>query len=360
MFYKKGRRRPDSTKPIEVQAAPYLKYRYSLAELNFNFEESVKLALHCLNTNAALAKGLDLTSESNLKVLKRWIGNDFANYTLCVINGVEHPELLTMYLAKKFEQNHNPADKNLTLVGSYDKKLIINYQYETKRDAAITYFDQVLGIPTALTVRANLKLKLVDAQKLVEKIDVEASAINLDMAMGHLTAIVNRVVRDTILSEIAAKELSFFELSHHFTLLNKSILVALRTELAESGLEAVDFVIANIVVPDNTQAVLQNQFFAIAGAERVKAHEYRMQSLALDLYERKASIHEKYPHFPLTLTEVEKDLALNRYLNRVGKTTEVKPEVKVEVSEKSLDDRGFVTKEIFNKDNKIGIPRIIR
>lgn len=70
-----------------------------------------------------------------------------------------------------------------------------------------------------------------------------------------------------------------------------------------------------------------------------------MESASLKFYEQKAAIHEKYPEFPITLTETEKDFALERYLKRIGKENSHTEDIVEESLEKrDTDLKGSLTK----------------
>ncbi len=328
-FWKK---RNQENLPISERAKPYLEYRRELGELDFSSGDDFALAIYCLENDTSLVRTLDVDDDEQRNLLKQWIENIWdetgeCRYLSCLQFGVDHPELLMQYIRLKLVKT-DPHDKEMVLTESYDDKLVFNYQYETKRGETVAYFDQALGVPTSLVVKANIKLKLIDPQALVEKIDMSLKQIDLAIVTGFITNKLNQVVRDTLLSFITYKKLSFYDLPQHYTVINKGVMEKITDSFNDCGLSTIDFSVSDIAVTDNTDVLLRNQFFAIAEAERVKAHEQKLESAALDLYERKAAIHAKYPNFPLTLTEAEKDLALNRYLTRKGKDTALKADIK--------------------------------
>ena len=346
MWLNKKEKTISSDAPISEQAVPYLEYRKRLSELDFKKLKDVEIAIYCLNVNPTMIKDINVNSERDLTVLKIWIKRDYSNYLLCLKNKVDHIDLLTLYISEKLKKTRDIYDKDMALITSYDKKLVFNYQYETKKGETISYFDKALGVPTSLVARARVKLKLMNAQKLVEKIDIDIKSIDLAIVTGFITSILNTIVRDTILSFINSKNMSFYDLPQHYTVINKGILNNLNECFNECGLAALDFSISDISVSDNTDTLLKNQFYAIAEAERVKAHEQRMESASLDLYERKAAIHNKYPNFPITLTEAEKDMALNRYLTRMGEDTELKADIRDgKLGTRKVDIDGTTTNE---------------
>lgn len=342
--------------PISEQARPYLEHKKRLTELDFSKVKDMEIAIYCLNVNPPMVKDLDVNVDRELAILKIWIKRDYSNYLLCLKNKVDHIALLTLYLTEKMQKTLTSVNEGVTLITSFDKKLVLNYLYETKRGETISYFDKALGVPTSLVAKANVKLKLVDAQKLVEKIDIDIKYIDMSIVANFVTAGLNRIVRDTILSFIASKNLSYYDLPQHYTVINNGILDNLREYFVKCGLDATDFALSDISVPNNTDAMLKNQFFALAEAERVKTYEQKMESASLDLYERKAAIHSKYPDFPITLTEAEKDFALNRYLTRIGKDTTLK----AEIEEEKIADRKIINDGTATAERKISMPTFVK
>lgn len=322
-----------SDAPIAEQARPYYEYRKRISELDFWTSNGREIARYCLQNYPYMAKEFDISDERQLLVLKSWINENIKNYITCVDLGFEsiakNPILLGVYLTKKLINTLNGIEE-LSFINSYDNKLVLNYHYETKRGETISYFDKALGVPTTLVATANIRLKLINAQKLVEKIDVDIHKIDASIVVSFITAAFNSIVRDTVLSLIATKNLSFYDLPQHYSELNQAVLNALNAYFNACGMEATYFAFSDISVPNNTEQMLKNQFFALAEVERVKAHEQRIEKASLDLYERKAEIHSKYPDFPMTLTEAEKDFALNRYLTRTGREITHKTEIEEE------------------------------
>lgn len=314
----------------DERVVPILERRQELTILDINREDDRAAICTCLKSDVSLAKTLDLTRPDQLAILKVWLKDNYRNYLLCHNCGVQHPDLLFYYLKNKLRDDAYAGNQvsTMALATSLDKKLIFNYSYTTKQGETIAYFDQLLGVPTSLVVNANLKLKLLDAQKLLTRIDIDVPYIDLSVITDFITCYLSRVVRDTVLSFIREKELSYYDLPQHYTALNQSVEENLGECLKDSGLVVVSCLIRDINVTDNTDVLLRHQFFALAEDERVKAHEQRLAQAALDLYERKAAIHEKYPNFPLSLTEAEKDLAMNRYLMRMGRDTTLRADIK--------------------------------
>ena len=124
--------------PIYEQARPYLEYRKRLSELDLKSANDVEIAIYCLNVRPTLLRELDVTDAKDLAILKIWVRKDYSNYLLCIKNNVDHASLLTIYLAEKLNATLKASGGGVSLLSSYDKKLIINYQYETKSGETVS------------------------------------------------------------------------------------------------------------------------------------------------------------------------------------------------------------------------------
>lgn len=103
--------------------------------------------------------------------------------------------------------------------------------------------------------------------------------------------------------------------------------------------------VTNIEIPNNTGEVLEKQFLYLAKERKLREFENDMESVSLKFYEQKAAIHEKYPNFPISLTETEKDFALERYLKRIGKGDEHSENIiKESLGKRDTDLKGSLTK----------------
>lgn len=366
MCLKRKEKQISDDAPIADRARPYLEHKKSLTDLDSLKKSDMEIVDYCLRSVPSMITGFNLGVKNEMAIIKQWVTNSYSNYLICAKYGVTNIELLTLYVWKKTQATLSGVD-GMSLITSFDNRMVIQYHYETKQGETISYFDKALGVPTSLVAIADLKLKLINAQKLVEKIDVDIKYLDAVFVREFITSTLCRTVRDEILSFISQNDASFYDLPHYYTAINQKILESLNITFISSGLEATDFALTDISVPNNTDKLLQNQFFAIAEAERIKTYEQRMEKASLDLYERKAEIHNKYPNFPLTLTETEKDLALNRYLKRIGQNTDMKVEIKEKnILRRAKATSGHVTEEpesstptFINTDHKFRIAYII-
>lgn len=298
----------------------------SLQSLDFTLAQDREVALKCIQDQRPLACQLDVTDEHQREVLKAWITHDYANLLALDVQQ-RHPELVAIYLFEKLNGRSSVVD-NAHTYKSYDQQQVITYGYETKEGEAVCYFDKMLGVPTSLKVNALFKFKVTDALALVRAVDIEISRIDFRLVIGYITDKINDAIREVLLGVIDGQKLSYYELSRHYADISKNLGDMLNVQFVNSGLVTSDVRILNITIPNDTSKQLESQYFALAEMERVKERENALEEASLKLYEAKAAIHKKYPEYPVTLTEAEKDMALNRYLKRIGSSVQYSAKIK--------------------------------
>ena len=312
---------------VQDLASPYIERQKDFIDLaELKEARDLEIALFCLEHKSNFLSELNINKPSHMKILKNYVNKNYSNYLMLPRYNLECEDLLGIYLYKKFIEA-TKEKKTISVMRSYEKKTVLCYRYETKKGETIAYFDKMLGVPTVLKVTADLKIKIVGPERLMKAIDVEVEMIDLNLTENYIDTIVGKNLRDIILNYLQKNDLTYYLMPQHYTPIGEEVKKKLNESLTDAGLEICDLNILDITIPNNTNEMFERQFFAIAEAERVKDYEYRMENAALDLYEKKAEIHNKYPDFPVTLTESEKDFALNRYLKRIGVNTDLTADI---------------------------------
>lgn len=313
--------------------------------LDFATGQGVECALRCLDSRPLLSRMLNSNDPAQREVLKVWIERKYSNLILLNVEQ-RHKDLVDVYLEKKYTEQlkaqNNPFAKSVSIIHSYTKQQIICYDYVTKEGEAVCYFDEVLGVPVKLKTQAEFKIKLIDALKLVEAIDVELNCVDLGLTVNFINNKITDCLRETLLGLIDSKKTTYYDLPRYFGEIKHLLSVNLQKVFLNAGLIVADIDINDISITNNASEKLENQYFALAEIARVKEFENKMEEASLKFYEKKAMIHEKYPNFQMGLTETEKDLALNRYLKRVGKEKEIVANIK----DKPLDNRPKIGPEV--------------
>ena len=328
--------------------------------LSLDFSDPVesKVALDCVIEKENYVYLLDVNDKAQLNVILSWL-------RLCKSREEKYvkiykllrkqlsKEILDFYLYEKFDEGKDAFEKCLDVYKGYTSNVVLSYDYETKEGETLCYFDKALGVPTKLRVNANFKLKIVDSVKLIEKLDVNIASISLDCIIAMINNNLNAILRDAILPVIEDENLSYYQLSRNYTLLGNAILLKAQSVLGIAGIEISEINIRDIAISNNSGKILEEQYFAIAEEERVKEFENRIEEASLALYEKKAMIHEKYPSYPVTLTEAEKDFAFERFLKKQnkGKVYSTK------LDEIELEQRVRPEKLVKSKEPEILVPK---
>ena len=311
--------------------------------LDFSNAEHREVALACMNDNQLLARKLDINVPNQLELLKIWIAKEF-EYLLVLNPGQRCKELLDIYIEQKFdlqlfkwEMEKHPYNGIVSIIHSYTKQLLLCFNYKTKEGEAVSYFDENLGMPVKLKTSADIKLKVIDSLKLVQKIDIELESFDLSLTINAINNIVADSLRATVLEVIDAHKLSYYDLPRYSITIRDLLVKKMQPIFAAYGLEIAELKLSDICLTSNVGEQLENQYFALSKMARVKDFENRQEERSLKFYEQKAAIHAKYPNFQLGLTEAEKDLALDRYLKRVQKYEEAKGDIETAKLDPKLD-----------------------
>lgn len=341
-----------TTQPASTQTQVYdetvtriLSGQKKFSDLDFSVSKDRRVALDCIKAKQDYVFSLNADNEFERMILKEWVRGDYRN--LLVLKKEQwHKELIDIYLFLKFTKGADyQSDSSLSILRGYDQKLMFIFSYVTKEGETVAYFDKTLGVPTKLKTTATIKLKLLDSASLVKKIDISLQWLDRKLVLAQLNNVINGVLRDIVLSTIEENNVTFFDLPRYFTYIGEKIKSELEKALLTYGLSVSDVNIINIVIPNNTGEVLEKQFLYLAKERNLREFEHDMESASLKFYEQKAAIHEKYPEFPITLTETEKDFALERYLKRIGKENSHTEDIVEESLEKrDTDLKGSLTK----------------
>lgn len=298
--------------------------RKEFLELDFKDPLEREIAVECIKAKEEYIYLLDADDKDQKNILLDYVAlaktreNKYERI-FKLLRKQLNKDILDIYLGERFEESKEKFADSLDVYRGYTSSLILSYDYETKQGETLCYFDKSLGIPAKLCIKSNFKLKLVNSLLLVKKLDIAISAINLDSIINMLNNELNTLLRDTVLNFVEENNLTFFELSKNYTKLSKTIVNNAEESFGEFGIEVADLSIKDISLSNNAGKMLEEQYFAIAEAERVKEFEHRIEETSLDFYEKKAIIHSKYPSFPVSLTEAEKDFAFDRFLRKENK-----------------------------------------
>lgn len=324
--------------------------------LNFDQIEDRETALKCLDKMQLLALRLNINIPSHFELLKLWIKRKFENL-LILAPEQRCTELVNIFLEEKFKrqlsQQSNPDPflvKSVSMVRSYNKQLMLCYNYETKEGEVISYFDEVLQIPVKLNTNAALKLKLVDGLQFVKALDIELDYVDLHATVNLINSLMVQSIRASLLEIICDKNVSYYDMPKHLEDIRNDVSQRLTIDVAKYGMQLAELKINDISLINRIDEQLEKQYYALAKLSQRKQFEYRLEEESLKLYEKKAMIHANYPDFEPGMTEAEKDFALERYLKRKDKSKDLEVEVHTQKTAKRLAEHtGAATTVMINK-----------
>ena len=302
---------------VRKNVADIQKGNLTFSELDFTNPVDVFVAKGALQVNIAFLEHLDQNDPSQLNLMLVAL----ANNTRGILH-IQNPneKLIATYVKARLTETAK-ALPGATLLNSFDNKPVISLQYASHDGETISYFDEKLSLLNNLKVNAKVTFKVDDAQALASKLDVSLEYFNAQLLIDAVTPVITDTIRAELLTLAKVDGVTFFELSANYGKLAERILANANAALAAYGIVVNTFAIDNIESLDNTFDDMEKQYLTIAKEKCWKTYQNEMQAAALVNYEKKAEIHNKYPEFAATLTEEEKDLALNRYLEKNGKET---------------------------------------
>lgn len=355
---------PEPPKPIVKMDVPstvksILEGKVDFLSLDFTTEQGKEIALKCIDAIQIFALRLNAEDVAQRKVLKRWIEKDYKRLLL-LDRAQRHAELINVYLEHKFQEqlqkwidDKKPITGDLSIDRSYTEQQVITYKYATKEGEEICYFDNGLGIPVKLKTQAAFKFKITNAQCLVEKIDVELNRVNLGLVVNLINSAVHNCMRDVVLSTIEMQKLSYYDLPRFYTAIKDNLAEKLQAQFNDYGISVAGVNIIDISITNNITEKFEKEYYKFAELARKKEFENKLEAASLTLYEQKAMIHDKYPNFQMSLTEAEKDRALERYLERTGHKQEL---ANLEVKQDNLGKRSKAD-DIFDTAAEFPVPQ---
>lgn len=224
-------------------------------------------------------------------------------------------KLAQIFLAKRLE-NHDVEEKGeeLLIQKSLDNKLIFNYSYSTIEGDELYYMDKELGVPSSLKSSIKVSIKLVDAVMLIEKLDTHITQLGANKICSTLTDIIASNYKALLNSYISENQVGFYTLCASRFALENDIKIKLGNILREYGIVINDLTIQKLAIPKDIQYKLEDQAFQIRKKRADIEANAEFAEISLKSYAQKLAIEEKFPNAQHSLTEYEKDLALQRYL----------------------------------------------
>lgn len=202
---------------------------------------------------------------------------------------------------------------------SMDEKTLLTCLYTTPEDDEICYNDTKLGVPLALKSSVKFTLKIANAVKLIDQIDMSVEYLGEVKIKSLLTELVSCHYAQFLMEYISKNEAGYYDLRTSFAEIEAGAKKHLARVLDDYGIEVLNVIVKKIAIPTDIQHKIEDQAFAIRQRKAEIEADAELAEISLKNYEAKLEVEKKYPDAEHTLTEYEKDLALKRYLIKNGR-----------------------------------------
>ena len=203
-------------------------------------------------------------------------------------------------------------------------KSALHLAYASGGDEVIEYFDPDLELPTWLSVKFAMDVAIEDAMKLIRGINLAMNRFSMEsVAMGVRSAM-TETVRTEVIRYIADNKLGYLHFGSCYDGIGAVLAEKLASKLAAFGLSVLSFHMQKISVSEQVDAMIREEYLNVRSLSTRAEAEARWAKASVEQLEKKCEIITKYQLPADTLTEMEKDKALERYLKKVNNVTDAK------------------------------------
>ncbi len=199
---------------------------------------------------------------------------------------------------------------------AFDENILLSVVYKTCDGEQLFYFDPELEISTYLIVNLGVSLKIKSPVEFLKKMDVSVTMFGYNAVRKELLRLINSAYRTTVKKYVDEGKLSVYKLNGLCGEMESDFTANLDDILAGSGAIVRNVEISNLSVSKQTEKMLEQNSLELVNMKTRKKAEIEYEKESLLTYEKKAEIHAKHPDFPVTMTEAEKDFAIERYATR--------------------------------------------
>ncbi len=303
----------------KVKLAKILKGKMQINELDLNYKENEDIAIAALNQQPALARKLKLSVATERSVLIKWLTKDVNRIVhldpATYISEQRHDnEVLFLYLNAELSA---PSDKSdYSFVYSIDNYPVLQFEYVTSKGEEIRYYDDLLDLPASLLARLNIAIKITDAYKFLKYLDIHLQQVTMDKIYKKLVALISTTLNKAIQDTIAENDLCYYRINSYYNVIVDKMTAAINEEFRLAGSNIADIRLYRIRLLENYGDIYEHQRAIFMQKEKEIELRHKEEMLSLEVYEKKADVHKRYPGYEVGLTEKEKDNAIARYINK--------------------------------------------
>lgn len=238
----------------------------------------------------------------------------------------EYAQKFLSYRLNQVEENAKgkteKRDPSLVVQSSMDNKVLLNYNFVAKDEDEVNYFDNELHVPVSIKANFKTTLKIVDALKMINKMDLHITQLGKNKIETTITDLLDSKFKVYLSEYIVETKAGYYSLCANIGDIEEEFKKLSSVVFAEYGIEVCEFIIKRFAIPKDIQYKIEDQAFQIRQLKAENQASNEIAKKSLENYEAKLAIESKYPEVEHTLTEYEKDLALKRFLIKTGRSTE--------------------------------------
>lgn len=293
------------------------------------------------------------------------INKDYRNFTY--LKREQYTEdLAQIFLSKRLNEHVNEdKSSHLTFEKSMDNKLVFIYSYVSQEGDELYYLDKELQVPASIRSSLKMSFKLTDALALIDKMDTHITQLGQSKICSTLTDIISSNYRAILNEYIVKNDIGYYTLCSSLTEVEEYLKEKMNKAFESYGIVLNEMIIKKLAIPKDIQFKLEDQAFQIRKKRAEIDADTEFSKKSLEAYAEKLEIQEKYPNATHSLTEYEKDLALKRYLIKMGQTKEeeidhsIKIKQKIATQDDAISQREDIIPEVPQKKNVFKITYIV-
>lgn len=238
-------------------------------------------------------------------------------------------EFLQAYLFYRFQSDTQEKDqrsavksvkeKRLLVQKNGAKKLLLTYMYTAEEGDELYYFDKELGVPLAIKYGFKVSMLVNDAMRFIDEVDVQLEQLGLQKVKALFDDTFANRFKAYVSAFMKNADIGFYSLCTSVEDVEEGFKKKLNAMMESYGVVVSDFFVKKLAIPQEVQEKIEDQELRLRLQREEVKTDSEFAKISLENYKEKLALEEKYPQGNHTLTEYEKDLALKRYLIKVGR-----------------------------------------
>jgi hypothetical protein len=180
-------------------------------------------------------------------------------------------------------------------------------------------------------------LKIVDAIKFIEKLDTHITQLGEIKIKTAMFDLISSQFTAYLTEYISKKQVGYYTLCAAIRDVEDAFVAETKKAFGAYGIEVSEFIVKQFAIPKDVQNKIESLAFEIRQRREGVQADAEFARISLENYEAKLAIESKYPNAESSLTEYEKDLALKRYMTRLGLAEKKNVDLSVAVTSTGVD-----------------------